>query len=71
MTIAVTARQRDELNGRGFTILESLLTPPELSRVSAAVDEVAGQCREETRSWPPGKASFCGTPSPGTRRFST
>ena len=55
MTIAVTARQRDELNGRGFTILESLLTPPELSRVSAAVDDVAEQSRER-RGQAPGES---------------
>jgi ectoine hydroxylase-related dioxygenase (phytanoyl-CoA dioxygenase family) len=43
----MTDQQRDELNGQGFTVLESLLTPSELERLSAAMDEVAEQTRNE------------------------
>ena len=41
MTIAITDQQRDELNGQGFTILESILSPAEVATVSEAMDEVA------------------------------
>ncbi len=47
MPIAMTDQQRDELNEQGFTVLERVLTQPELERVSAAMDEVADQLRQE------------------------
>ena len=47
MPIAITNQQRDELNGQGFTLFESVLTQPELGRVSTAMDEVADQLRQE------------------------
>ena len=46
MTIAMTDQQRDELNGQGFTVLESVLNQSELERLSAAIDEVADQTRK-------------------------
>ena len=45
MPIAVTEQQKEELNGRGFTILERVLTGAELERVSTAMDEVAERLR--------------------------
>ena len=46
MTLAMTQGQRDELNGQGFTVLENVLAPAELKRLSAAMDEVANQARK-------------------------
>ena len=46
MTLAMTEQQRDELNGQGFTLLENVLAPAELERLSAAMDEVANQARK-------------------------
>ena len=43
----MTEQQQEELNGQGFTILESVLEPAELERLSAAMDEVADQLRKE------------------------
>ena len=45
MTIAMTARQQEELNGRGFTVIEALLGPSELEVVSTAMDQVAESVR--------------------------
>ena len=47
MPIAMTNQQRDELDEQGFTLLERVLTQPELERVSTAMDEVADQLRQE------------------------
>ena len=46
MTIAMTDQQKDELNGQGFTVLECVLNPSELERLSAGMDEVAEQLRK-------------------------
>lgn len=46
MTIAMTGRQREELNGRGFTILEGILDPAEVGRVATAMDDVADRIRK-------------------------
>ena len=46
MTIAMTEQQRDELNGRGFTVLESILEAAEVTRVEAAMDQVADRVRK-------------------------
>ena len=46
MTIAMTDQQRDELNGRGFTILEDILDPAEVDRVATAMDQVADRIRK-------------------------
>ena len=45
MPIAITDQQRDELNEKGFTILERVLTGPELDSLSTAMDEVADMIR--------------------------
>ena len=45
--IAMTAKQRDELNEIGWTVLESVLTPEETKRLSDAWDEVADQLRRK------------------------
>jgi len=45
MTIAITDRQKEELNGQGFTVLERVLDPDQLARVAAGMDEVADQLR--------------------------
>lgn len=46
MTIAMTDQMQDELNGQGFTVIESVLDLDELARVSAGMDEVADQQRQ-------------------------
>ena len=45
--IAMTAKQRDELNEIGWTVLESVLTPEETERLSDAWDDVADQLRRK------------------------
>ncbi len=47
MTIAITEKQKHELNDLGWTVLESVLTKEERERISTAMDEVADQLRQE------------------------
>ncbi len=46
MSIAITDRMREELNGSGFTVIENVLDAGACSRVEAGMDEVARRCRE-------------------------
>ena len=45
MSIAMTPHQREEFDKQGFIILEDFLTPAELERLLAAVDEVTERVR--------------------------
>ena len=45
MPIAMTKQQKEELNGQGFTLIEGVLEPRELERVTAAMDDVADEIR--------------------------
>ena len=46
MTLAMTDKQRDELNDQGFTVIERVLSDPEIERLEKAMDELADQIRE-------------------------
>ena len=52
MPIAITERQKEELNGQGFTVIQDVLDRAAVDRVSRAMDEVADQIRE-LRGLPP------------------
>ena len=66
MTIAITDRQKEELNGQGFTVLERVLDPDQFARVAAGIDEVADQLRQNLRNLTP--ASTSPPPSANTPR---
>ncbi len=57
MTIAITDRQKEELNGQGFTVIERVLDPDQLARVTAGIDEVADQLRQNLRNLTPASTS--------------
>ncbi|MEM7034347.1 MAG: phytanoyl-CoA dioxygenase family protein [Chloroflexota bacterium] len=46
MAIAMTPQQQQDFDEKGFIILEDFLTPDELSRLLAAIDEVAAKIRQ-------------------------
>ena len=52
MPIAINERQKEELNGQGFTVIQDVLDRAAVDRVSRAMDEVADQIRE-LRGLPP------------------
>ena len=45
MSLAMTPQQRADFDEQGFVILENFLTPAELERLLAAIDEVAAEVR--------------------------
>ena len=45
MSLAMTPQQRTDFDEQGFIILENFLTPAELGRLLAAIDEVAAEVR--------------------------
>ena len=47
MAIAMTEQQKDDLNRKGFFIVENLLSADEVAAVAAAMDQVAAEVRAE------------------------
>ena len=47
MAIVMTERQKDDLNRKGFFIVENLLSAHEVAAVAAAMDQVAAEVRAE------------------------
>ena len=45
MTLAISERQKEEINGQGFTLIKDVLDSQEVARVSTAMDEVTGKIR--------------------------
>ena len=45
MPIAIAERQKEELNGQGFTVVENVLDGAAVDRVSRAMDEAAAEIR--------------------------
>lgn len=52
MALIATQEQKEQLNERGFFVIESLLSPEEVAGVAAAMDEVEARVRRE-RNIPP------------------
>ncbi len=58
MAIAMTDQQKDDLNRKGYFVVENLLGPDEVAAVAAAMHQVAAEVRAERGLGPGDKVAL-------------